>query len=572
MGLAVAVSGVEAIGAVLIFALIGLLTAPRDPVALPILGDIGGLISSREPREMLLLTAVIVGIFFLIRACVVVSMAYVQARVTQSAGARLASRLHAGYMSMPYALSLMTNSAEQVRNVQVTVPLIVADGFTQGARAVSELIVVVILGLVLTISSPLAMALLLLVVVPVVLVLNLLVRPRLVSLGREDQDLAEGSVKVLQETLHGLREVRVYRRARHFIAKFATIRDQWARNKARRTVLRSIPATILETSLVLFITAFLMITASSETPIAEALPILGMFAYVGFRLKPSLTQVVDGANSIRAASAAIADLYDDLRRAEEWTEQDEEGEGSFSFEESIEVQDVRFSYPGASTPSLEGINLVIAKGSFVGFVGPTGGGKSTLIDILIGLLEPDAGMVLVDGVNIATAPTAWLERLGVVPQNVFLLDESIRENVALGIPDTDIDEQRLSQSLQLAQLKNFVEGLPERERTRLGERGVRLSGGQRQRIGLARALYGEPDVLILDEGTAALDNRTEADVIGALEQLHGSATLLMVAHRLTTVRRCDVIHVVVDGRIVSSGTYEELETSSEHFKQLTRGT
>lgn len=567
--MALAVSAVEAIGAILVFGLLALVTQPTDPVSFPLVGDVTRLFGDGAPRDVILTSALVVGGFFVARALIVVLMTYVQARVGQSAGARLATRLHRSYLKMPYITYVRTNSSEQIRNIHVTVPNVIADIFVLGTRAVSESIVVIVLGVILTVTAPAAMGIVVVVLAPAGLLMNRLLRPRLETLGREGQDIAARSLKVLQETLQGLREIRAHRREEHFSSIFASISYSLARNKARRTVLRSLPSTAVETVLVLFICAFLIATVVSGFDRAELLPVLGMFAYAGFRLKPSLNQIFEGINAIRYSSAAVNDLYEDLRRGEEWSDETLERADRIAFQDSIEVRNATFTYPGSAVPAISDVSLTIRRGASVGLVGATGSGKSTLLDVIVGFLDPDKGSVSVDGRDISTVRTAWLENLGVVPQSPFVLDATIRENVALRERSKTIDEERLQNALKLAQIYDFVNELPDGGETVLGERGVRLSGGERQRIAIARALYGDPDLLILDEGTAALDNRTEADLIKALEDLHGRHTLLMVAHRLSTIRNCDVIHVIENGRIVATGSYDELVERSTHFKNLT---
>lgn len=569
-GLALAVSFVEALGAVLIFGLVSLITDPRQPVDLPILGDVATVIGG-DSNRVILTAAVFVGVFFIVRASIVACMAYSLARVTQSAGARLANRLHRGYVTMPYVRYLQSNSSENVRNIHVSVPGVVANVFVQGTAALSELIIILVLGTILVLAAPVAVGLLVAVIGPVVYVTNLFVRPRLVVLGREGQDIAGHSLKVLQETLQGLREIRVYRREGHFISLFEGISYDLARSKARRSFLAALPTMTLETALVLMMSIFLVFSVLTGLNSDRVLPLLGMFAYAGFRLKPSLTKVLDGVNSLRYSTAAIEDLHEDLKRAEEWMGSSKVTKTDIGFDRSIDLAGVSFQYPGTVTPAVTEIDLSIAKGASVGFVGPTGSGKSTLIDLIIGLLEPDKGNVSVDGVDIRCARDSWFGRLGVVPQSPFLLDTTIRENIALGADDKGVDEAWLHDVLALAQLNDFVERLQDGVDTVLGERGIRLSGGQRQRLAIARALYTKPDVLVLDEGTAALDNRTEAELMAALQRLSADTTLLMVAHRLSTIEHCDVIHVLDEGKLVASGPYEDLLTNSTEFRDLARG-
>jgi ABC-type multidrug transport system fused ATPase/permease subunit len=234
------------------------------------------------------------------------------------------------------------------------------------------------------------------------------------------------------------------------------------------------------------------------------------------------------------------------------------------------LRDVRYSYPGAERPALAGLDLAIGANTTVGLVGSTGAGKTTAVDVVLGLLEPDGGALEVDGVTIDAANRrAWQRALGYVPQQIFLTDDSVAANIALGVPPAEIDTAAVERAARIAELHDFVTGeLPQGYATAIGERGVRLSGGQRQRIGIARALYHDPDVLILDEATSALDNRTERAVMDAVHNLGRAKTIVMIAHRLSTVRDCDTIFVLEQGRCVAAGHYDELLDRSRSFREL----
>ncbi len=238
------------------------------------------------------------------------------------------------------------------------------------------------------------------------------------------------------------------------------------------------------------------------------------------------------------------------------------------FTEEIELRNITFTYSGAERPTLQGISLRIRKGESIGFVGQTGSGKSTLINILLGLYEPTAGEILTDGKPLGKpVPPEWHTGIGYVPQEIFLLDESLLKNIALGIPESGINHERMRKAIISAQLEEVIDKMPQGLETEVGERGVMLSGGQRQRVGLARALYFDPEMLILDEGTSALDNETEAKFMQAVESLQGEITIISIAHRLTTVRGCNAIYVLVNGKIGEAGTYDELmEAKSEFFR------
>jgi ATP-binding cassette subfamily C protein len=569
VGLAVVVSLIEAAGAVLIFALVSLVSSQQGGLRVPVLGDVRPWLGGDDHNRVVVTAAALVGAFFVVRGCIVVGAAYVQARVTQSAGARLSIRLHEGYMAMPYSTYVRTNSSTHIRNITDTVQRVVTDVFVQGARLLSESVVMVVLAAMLIATSPEAMALLVLVVLPAVLAVNRWGNPRLTRLGVEAQAVAEENLRQLQESLQGLRDIRMLGRESFFVGSFARSRTQLAHNRTARAVLQQIPTATVETAFVLFLALFLAVTAVGGGGTQDVLPVVGMFAYVGLRLKPSLNQAITSVNGLRYSGAAIIDLSEDLQRSASWRVP-ADGGPPVGFEHEIRLDELSFSYADAGRPALTGVSLKIPRGASVGFVGPTGSGKSTLVDLLIGLLEPSHGRVLVDGVDIADRRGAWLQRLGVVPQTIFLVDDTLRRNIALGVSSHEIDEEQVLRAVSLAQLDGFVSRLPEGLDTVLGERGVRVSGGEKQRIGIARALYHQPDVLVLDEGTSALDNKTEAELMRAVEDLRGDYTVVLVAHRLSTVQRCDTVHVLEGGTVVASGTFDDLVATSQHFQRLTR--
>jgi len=324
---------------------------------------------------------------------------------------------------------------------------------------------------------------------------------------------------------------------------------------------------VIETSLIWFILIFFAITIARGDDALGTLSVLGLFAYAGLRLQPSLQKIVAGFNSIRFSTARTEDIHRDLRLIEKSPAQ-EEPDAPLELRDETRLTNVSYRYEGADSNALTNVNLSIKRGEQVGICGPTGGGKSTLVDLIAGLLSPASGRITVDGKDLARNTRAWQRNLGIVPQTVFLIDDSLRRNIALGVSDTQIDEAAVADAVTLAQLDGFVKSLPDGLNTVVGERGVRLSGGERQRIAIARALYNRPDVLIFDEGTSALDNTTEQRLMDSLKHLRGSHTIILVAHRLSTVRETDKVVFVENGRIAGIGTFQGLRESNESFRRM----
>jgi ABC-type multidrug transport system fused ATPase/permease subunit len=284
-----------------------------------------------------------------------------------------------------------------------------------------------------------------------------------------------------------------------------------------------------------------------------------LFGAAAFRLLPSANQLLNNLQAIRFARPKLMLLYEDFKLADQ---QDSSLEVASSFLEEIRIKDLSFSYDNVDVPALTDVNMFVRRGEAVGIIGSSGSGKSTLVDVLLGLLQPNSGQILVDNQNIQTNLRSWQNQIGYVPQTIFLTDDSLRRNIALGLPDNLVDADAVVDALRAAQLQDFVAGLPDGLDTVVGERGVRLSGGQRQRIGIARALYNKPEVLVLDEATSSLDTETEHEVMKAVQALQGTKTVVIVAHRLSTVEYCDRLYRLENARVVDEGTFSEVMNRS----------
>jgi ATP-binding cassette, subfamily B, bacterial PglK len=340
-----------------------------------------------------------------------------------------------------------------------------------------------------------------------------------------------------------------------------------ARANYRRGLWSQLPSTLIELSLLAFILIFFTSSVILEIGTEATLPILGLFAYAALRLLPSLQKIVKGLNDLRYSAAPLEDLVEDLEATTAHMGSSTEIE-ALRFQDEITFEGVDFTYEGAASPSLRGVDLRVSSGELIGICGPTGGGKTTFVDLMTGLLHPTAGRIMVDGQDLRTQWRAWQLNLGVVPQMGFLIDDSLRRNIALGVPDDEVDNEALKEAIDLAQLAAFVDALPEGLDTQVGERGVRISGGQRQRIAIARALYRRPSVLVFDEGTSALDTATEAELMSAVRALRGRHTIVLVAHRLSTVRASDRVVFIDHGAIAGVGSFDTLARENDRFRAL----
>jgi ABC-type multidrug transport system fused ATPase/permease subunit len=382
----------------------------------------------------------------------------------------------------------------------------------------------------------------------------------------------------VSEAFGGIKEVKVGGIERHWLSRFDSAARQLARTQLIATIVSQMPRFLLEIIAFGGMLLLLLFLMARGDGLQTVLPIVSLYALAGYRLLPALQLVYRELTILKFTVPALNRLYEDI--SEQRTEFQNESEPDESSQalierlptprQSIRLENITYTYPNAKTPTLSQLNISIAAQTTVGFVGKSGSGKTTAVDIILGLLKPEAGQLRVDDVVItAENYGAWQKILGYVPQHIFLSDESIAANIAFGVPRRRIDLQAVERAARIANLHDFVVSeLPNGYHTLVGERGLRLSGGQRQRIGIARALYHEPKVIIMDEATSALDNMTELAVMDAVHNLHSSTTVLLIAHRLTTVRDCDHIYLLDHGKVIGEGSYDELSATHARFRAL----
>jgi ATP-binding cassette, subfamily B, bacterial PglK len=565
--LALVVSGLEATGAVLVYGLVALTGDPEAPIDLPFFGDIRQLLPDLPRDELLVLSSVAIAGFFIVRALIMLGQEYYQARTTHLAGVDLSARLFARYLQLPYAFHLRRNSSELIRNSSDSVNEILGSVITPAVRIISDGLMVAAIVVVLVVTAPLATGLAVLALAPLVFMTMRIVQPRIKRLGRISQEAGKHSYQALQQGLHGYRDITVLGRQDYFLDRFHSARLTKARTRIRRSVLGQVPRLSIEATVITLIATFIAVSTLADDDAAGSLPVIGLFAYAALRVMPALNHIVSALNAIRYGGAALEDVEADLALPLPDTVTDV---APLRLEHELRLEQVSFQYEGTTEPTLHELDLVIHRGESIGVVGATGAGKSTLIDLLVGLSRPTAGRIAVDGVDLRGREAAWQQDIGLVSQQVYLLDDTLRRNIALGIRDESISDEQVREAVRLAQLEEFVASLPRGLDTVVGERGVRVSGGQRQRVAIARSLYRRPSVLVFDEGTSALDNLTEAALIEALARLREDHTIITVAHRLSTVQSHDRIVFMHDGRIVDVGSFVELTRRNEDFRRLAR--
>jgi ATP-binding cassette subfamily C protein len=566
--MAVLTAAAEAVGAAAVFALVQVVTDPAKLETIPVLSAVLAHSPWRDDQSLILACTALVAFFYLIKNGLVLATEVLRGHCTATAVRTVSSSLLRLYLRAPYSFHLQRNSAEIIRNTDFAVQQVFTRGLAPLVAVATEVLVVAGLLAVLIVAAPLvtlaAGAVLLLVSLLFLRLTRRLARDH----GSRTHVLAKELLRHLQQALGAIKEVKVLRREPYFLSAFTEQLTSLTRIRVHNSILATLPRVIVETVFITGALAVIVLVTLQGATGPDTVSLLGLFAYAGFRVIPSVNRILWQLTEARYGTAAVDDVYDDfvtLRQAPA----PGDAAGTRCLEEQLTLENVSYRYDGAAAPALAGITLTIRRGESLGVVGPTGAGKSTLVDLLIGLLPATGGRVLVDGVDIGAGAAPW-RRIGYVPQTITLLDDTMRRNIALGVADEEIDEEALRSAVDMAQLGEFVGSLPDGLKTVVGERGVRLSGGERQRVGIARALYADPELLVFDEATSALDTRTEAALVDAIRGLRSRKTLIVVAHRLTTVQFCDRIVVVHNGGIEASGTFAELADRSPTFRALSR--
>ncbi len=563
--LALAAAAAEAVGAGSAFGLISILGNPGRAATLPVASWIYPHLPRQDDASVILVFTLLVMAFYIARNGLLALVTWVQEEALSLSVRQLSHRLLAAYLAAPYAFHFRHNSARLIHRVTDAVHSVFRGVLGSLVNVACEALVVAGIVVILALASP-GVTLMAVVVVGGMLLVPLLVSRHATARWGETVARLDGETQqTLQQSLGGVKEVKLSGRERFFLDQFDERVAGAARLRTRYITVASTLRMGVETVFVCGLLAVsLLLTLRSG---GAALPLLGLYAYAGFRVIPSANRIMMYVSELRYSRAWIEDLRNDLAALPPAAPAPG-GDEPIRFTRAVALEGVSYTYAGEPEPVLLDVDLAITRGESIGIVGPSGAGKSTLVDLLLGLLAPTTGRITVDGRDIAGALRSWQRHLGYVAQEPFVLDDTIRRNVAFGVADGEIDERRVTAALRLAQLGDFVAGLPAGLDTMLGERGTRLSGGQRQRVAIARALYDEPEVLVFDEATSALDTPTERELIAALEALRGVKTLIVIAHRLTTVRHCDRLAVLRDGRLAAVGPYDELLARDAGFRAM----
>jgi ATP-binding cassette, subfamily B, bacterial PglK len=485
----------------------------------------------------------------------------------------LVSRLLNAYLSVPYTFHLSRNSSHLIKNI-----IVETNQFTNGCllpmlEATSNFVMMMTLLLVLAKTDLLLLTMILGILLPTFWFFKRLGH-RVKHWGQVKSKSQKAMISILNHSLGGLKETRVIGCEPYFQAQMDEQSERFSRAATRFQSSQLLPRISIETMLVIVVVLFICgAQLFADQNAKDFTSIIATFAVASMRLIPASSQFIQGMGQLQNSSYALDMLYLDLqeigkpgdrrksslaRKSSDNRTENGINNRVMEFSHRVELQNVTYSYPEVEEPALTNISLNIKKGESIALIGKSGAGKTTLVDVLLGLLEPQSGDICVDGVSIYEDIRTWQNLVGYIPQSIFLIDDTIERNIAFGVPDPLIDPERLQKAIEAAQLQDLVAQLPKGIKTGVGERGVRLSGGQRQRIGIARALYHEREILVLDEATAALDNETERFVTEAMKALAGTKTMIIIAHRLSTVEHCDRVYLMEKGRVVKSGSYQEV--------------
>ncbi len=472
-------------------------------------------------------------------------------RFTYSSQRQLAYKLLNSYLHQPYVFFLDHNSADLVQNVSTDVMQFFDVVLCLMQFAVEIIVCSALIVYLIITDKSITFGIVVIMVLYFGLFFKVLKR-NIKQKGEIVRNNRIGMSKWLLQSFGGIKETKIYQKEEFFLGQYDSEYSSFARNHCSYQTLSYIPKPAMEAVVICTILLVIIVKLLRGVDSLYFVGIISVFGVAAMRLLPAFNRISGYLSRIMFNKVSVDAIYEDLKTVESLMAGDEEEKGVScpDFNESIVIDRLSFRYPKVEENVLDDITLTIPKNKSVAFVGPSGAGKTTLADIILGILYQQEGRILVDGLEVDTSQKSWKKKLGYIPQTIFLMDDTIKNNIAYGIDEKDIDEERLEEVLIESQLKDFIDTLPQGIDTEIGECGVRLSGGQRQRIGIARALYSNPEILVLDEATSALDTETETAVMEAIDGLNGKKTMIIIAHRLSTIENCDIVYEVKDGTVI----------------------
>jgi ATP-binding cassette, subfamily B, bacterial PglK len=560
LGMMILAAIFETIGIGIIVPFVGIVTNPTIIRKNVILASTFKLFNFHSTISFVIFTVVVLLFIFIIKNLYILFFQYVQNKVILNQQVKLSGKLFEEYLTKPYTFHLQRNTANLLRNVNGEVPRVFQGIIMSGFQLFTELLVTCCILALLFITTPIATITASILLGGSVFLFFKIFRKKMSKLGKQQQAVSGMMIKWVNQGLGANKEVKVSGKEDFFVNAYTKYSEKNAYINRYKMMLDTTPRLFIETLLVTIVLITMLIIMFQGVNTSQIVSTMALFAMAAFRLMPSINRIMAMIATIRYSTSALTVIYEDLfTNKAELTDQypsssieliNQTGKKK-TFNDSIRLNDISFRYPNQKEYSLKDISLTIPIGQSVAFIGESGAGKTTLVDTILGLFSPEKGSITIDDIPLHEIKSIWQQKIGYIPQSIFLSDDSIRGNVAFGIASEKIDDEAVWRALEQAQLKEFVEALPEKLDTSVGERGVRLSGGQRQRIGIARALYHNPEILFMDEATSALDNETEKEIMKAIDGLKGEKTMIIIAHRLSTIENCDIVFKINKGRLVA---------------------
>ncbi|MGI6433623.1 MAG: ABC transporter ATP-binding protein [Sphaerochaetaceae bacterium] len=564
----------QLVGVAAIFPFMNIVTNPDSIHTNPILRFLYELFRFKNIRSFIIFGGLSMFLLIVFSNALAAFTTWLKTKFIMSLNHNLSRKLLGLYLSRPYTFFLTRSSSDLGANILYEVNQLTNQLLIPAFDLLIEALIVLAMIIFLLFTDFWTTVVAFSVIGGAYVITNTMARKRTKRAGAERVAANKGRFASTNEAILGIKITKVLGRESFFLESFTNFSERFIRVESYIQLVRELPKYILEAIAfggVLLLVVFMTLKTNN---VLEILPFVTLFAFAGYKMMPALQTIYRSVMSVYFNRPIVDILYKEMveTKSPESPFLEEKERQRLPFEKSIELKDVEFSYNRSDIPTLRNISLSIEKNSSVAFVGSTGSGKTTLVDVILGLLEPRGGTILIDGTPLtAQNVRSWQANIGYVPQEVFLTDDTIARNIAFGIPAEMLDMEKVRTAARIAALEQFIDTeLPEGFETIVGERGIRLSGGQRQRIGLARALYNNPEILILDEATSALDGTTETAVMEAIQAASSNRTMIMIAHRISTVRECHTIHLLHNGKIVDAGSYAELLERSSQFRKMAK--
>jgi ATP-binding cassette, subfamily B, bacterial PglK len=524
--------------------------------------------TNKDESELIKIIGIVTGLLFLFKNSYLLYINFLLHRFIYNKYTQLSVQLLRKYIAMPYINHLETNSSFLQRNVNTEVFWLFANIFVPGITLLTELVIVTVVILALFYVNPLSTLLLIISFALLLSLIMITIKRKMDLLGSISQSYFGEMIKSVDQSLGGIKVTKVSGTQQFFLDVYRSNIEEYSQNTARLKNISQWPRYLVEVILVVAVVISAIYMSQGGADLAINLSVLSFFAMAGIRLMPSFNRITSAYTNIRYYSASLNVIFDELVGNAALLVKQPNSKKDISFKKDIEFQNISFNYPGVENNSIRGLSFKIKKGNFISFIGRSGSGKTTIVDLLCGLLEANDGEILVDGKCISNNLLDWQKLISYVPQEIYLLDDSLRNNIAYGVKPEEIDNDLIKYVSKLAMIDSYIDDLELGYETRIGENGVKMSGGQRQRLGIARALYEQPEILILDEGTAALDNKSQEYIINSINSISSNITVIAIAHRLDTIKNSDSIFLIEDGELKKYFNKKMIANLDENFSEI----